>query len=105
MNPVKFPYAKPVYGAAVAFLTAFVAARADGGVTGDEWLTIALGTLVAGGAVFSVTGTEPKDGPVRAPVAHGQRGAGEVELLVKVILIIFLVLLAVWLFLLLIHHI
>lgn len=76
-SPVKFAYAKPVYGGAVAFLgslgTAMIEVTKDGRVveqagvvTGQEWIAVVLATVVAVGAVFGVTGTEPKNGPTRA---------------------------------------
>lgn len=75
MHPFRFRYAKPVYGGAVAFLGALstamlevkdagVVVEAAGVVTANEWVTTLLATIIAVGAVFGVTGTEPKKGGV-----------------------------------------
>ena len=46
--------AKPVYAGAVAFLGGLVIAIADNGVSGPEWVTIALATTVAIGGVLGL---------------------------------------------------
>jgi hypothetical protein len=48
------PYAKAVAGAAVAGLSAYGTALADGTVTSGEWVGVALAAVAAGAAVFGV---------------------------------------------------
>lgn len=46
-------------GTAVAFLTALIVANSDEVVTGGEWLTVALATVIGGAAAFGVTWATP----------------------------------------------
>lgn len=62
MNPVRFPYAKVAYAALVALLGALGTALAQGGVSAQEWITVASTAVVAAGAVYGVEGTEPRAG-------------------------------------------
>ena len=78
-RPDKFPYAKPVYAGAVAFLGALVAALSDDTVTGAEWVTIASATVVAVGAVYGVTGTEAGTGTLPAPAICSRTAAGRLK--------------------------
>ena len=55
------PYAKAVVGALVAFLGTLGAVMGDG-VTGQEWITVALTTLASLGFVY-YTPNKPKPAP------------------------------------------
>ena len=61
-HPMRFAYAKPIYAALVALLGALGTALTDGGISAEEWVTIASATVLAAGAVYGVTGTEPRSG-------------------------------------------
>lgn len=56
-------YIKAIYGAAVAFLGALGTAMTDSTVTGQEWIVIATGTILAAGGVFGLRNRDatPKD--------------------------------------------
>lgn len=54
MNNPLAPYYKAVLACVIAFAGAGATAAADGAITGPEWWTIALATVVALGAVYGV---------------------------------------------------
>lgn len=58
LGPAK-AVASGIVGTAVAFLTALITANADGAVTSNEWLAVALATVVGGAAAFGVTWKTP----------------------------------------------
>ena len=47
-------YIKAIYAGAVAFLGGLVVAIADAGVSGPEWVTIALATVLATGGILGL---------------------------------------------------
>lgn len=51
--------ASGVTGTAVAFLTALGVAYSDNVVTGGEWISVALATVLGGAAAFGVTFATP----------------------------------------------
>lgn len=51
--------ASGVTGSAVAFLSALIPAAEDNVVTGQEWLTVALFTVIGAAAAFGITWAVP----------------------------------------------
>lgn len=58
LGPAKM-VAAGVTGTAVAFLSALGVAYADGNVTGQEWVNIALATVIGAAAAFGITWATP----------------------------------------------
>ncbi len=84
-------YAKAITGAALAGLTALGAALADGeGVTGGEWVAIAVAVVATFGGVFGVPNTRPYRPPsIRREGGHFDLGtAGTILALVLIVLLI-----------------
>lgn len=63
MKPAE--YAKAIVGAVVAGLTSLAAAMDSTGITGAEWVGIAVTTLATFGAVFQTPNADPLDPPSR----------------------------------------
>lgn len=59
--PSPLAYAKATTAAATAGLTALGTGLADGSMTPAEWVAVALGAVVAFGAVWSVPNRGPDD--------------------------------------------
>lgn len=59
--PSPLEYAKAITAAVVAALTALGAGLADGSMMPAEWVAVALGAVVAFGAVWRVPNADPAD--------------------------------------------
>lgn len=58
--PSPLAYAKATTAAVIAALTALGTGLADGGMSPAEWVAVALGAVVAFGAVWGVPNREPE---------------------------------------------
>ena len=98
MNSLK-PYLKTVASFLAGAITTYISSQ-DGGVTSTEWLYVILAGLGSAGLVFAVPNKDPKALHQDESVQPPQRGAGALDLLIAVVVIVFLV----WLVLTLAHR-
>lgn len=89
MKPAE--YAKAIVGAVVAGLTALATAFDAEGVTGAEWVGIAVVALSTFGSVFATPNTDP------LTRSHRHTDAGQYNVL-YILAVIFVALLVFWLF-------
>ena len=54
------PYGKAIIGAVVAGLNVLYQALDTGGVSGQEWVAVAIAFLTTGGVVFSIPNKDPE---------------------------------------------
>lgn len=59
--------ASGIGGTMVAFLTGLSTALQDGGVTSQEWVTVALATVIGAGAAFGFTWAAPANRDKHTP--------------------------------------
>jgi hypothetical protein len=86
-------YAKATVGALAAGLTALGTAVADDGVTGAEWVGVAVAVVGAFATVFAVPNADPLAPPRRR---HGaEAGRGDVLYILAVVFVAILIVVAV----------
>lgn len=84
------PYAKAAAGFLASALVALLGAQ-DGGVTGQEWLQVALAGLAGSGLVYLVPNRDPRGLHQAESVQPPERGEGLVDILLVVVIIVVLV--------------